>query len=974
MSLCSCGHSQRSVTCFDCFNAPITCVQCFVQGHQHQPLHWAQRWNTTLQFYERMDMCKLDPTFQLNLGHSGDPCPSGDGKSGIESMKIVDVNGIHVTRVRFCQCRGPPNRMEQLLVHQLFPGTPTSPRTAFSFAVMRHFQMLQLEAKISAHHFCTSLRRLTSNIAEDVKVPFTPVMQVWRVAVAIIRHGQAHGIDEEFPNRIPGNKVVHCPLCPEPHCNVHGDDWRDLPDELRHLNQLQLTTDGNHQANRYMKNTDPLSRSLYNGSAYFPEHNEYQDYLKRVNGVAAEKTTCTFLNAAEKQDRKKFKNMDITGIVNIQCSHVFIKSSVDLQLGERYLMPFDSIGPLDRSSSLPTLSSLPQSLSSHVTSRDVLLSYDIACGYNCNLIPRFQEYIPDMVDAVFGTRFVIPAVHIQNHQESCMYQYSAAYTPSGTHFHGETAEQPWYPLNGLSTSTRQMSNGHRQDCIIDSHNDWNWKKTAQIHSTLKADLLRAREVYLQHRLHFQALTKLHCDKVAKWDLMDRSKRTIKGKEVECVYRRSGKIIPSQQAMVESLSQLDVKEGSPSKNPLVAFINEGIYIQRDQHDLRNKYLDLESHSSNALQSEVNEATSKLRERIDKWRTTQGSLCPLVCNLATQQIIKNPIIYAERLFLPSDFSSTIQQFVKAECVIWSQKQIHLRGQDQNTRALAQINRIKNKKASLITLYNSNRASMIALGLPQDSWSFPTMTEEDTWRVSVDTKRSLGASRQFDGAIWSTFGRSSSTKRPSTSAATVSPTPKKTPSLDTSKAPDEVGTKVTNIGDGWIWRLGSIGNMTAAEIQVWEEEGDRVHWFRAEAEMERWREQWELKLAEFIRCIAHFQRMADAWSNLALRSASEAHRVYARKRGAQFQRMADRVKEVFRSSEVQDEEPTSSIDGESVANFIIRHQLNEWRREGGTSESYVYVRKVPKSGQCHLPDFILAPVFIVYALHRVVRLLFN
>ena len=29
--------------------------------------------------------------------------------------------------------------------------------------------------------------------------------------------------------------------------------------------------------------------------------------------------------------------MDITSIINIQCSHVFIKSSVDLQLGEKYI-------------------------------------------------------------------------------------------------------------------------------------------------------------------------------------------------------------------------------------------------------------------------------------------------------------------------------------------------------------------------------------------------------------------------------------------------------------------------------------------------------------------------------------------------------------------------------------------------------------------------------------------------------------
>jgi hypothetical protein len=44
---------------------------------------------------------------------------------------------------------------------------------------------------------------------------------------------------------------------------------------------------------------------------------------------------CDHLSALNKQDRKKFRNMDITGIVCVQCSHVFIKSTVDLQLGEK---------------------------------------------------------------------------------------------------------------------------------------------------------------------------------------------------------------------------------------------------------------------------------------------------------------------------------------------------------------------------------------------------------------------------------------------------------------------------------------------------------------------------------------------------------------------------------------------------------------------------------------------------------------
>ncbi|KAJ7811336.1 hypothetical protein B0H14DRAFT_2606597 [Mycena olivaceomarginata] len=48
------------------------------------------------------------------------------------------------------------------------------------------------------------------------------------------------------------------------------------------------------------------------------------------------KSTCNYLKVVNKQDKKKFKNMAITGTVNCQCSHVFILSSVDLPHAERF--------------------------------------------------------------------------------------------------------------------------------------------------------------------------------------------------------------------------------------------------------------------------------------------------------------------------------------------------------------------------------------------------------------------------------------------------------------------------------------------------------------------------------------------------------------------------------------------------------------------------------------------------------------
>lgn len=120
----------------------------------------------------------------------------------------------------------------------------------------------------------------------------------------------------------------------------------------RHINQHQWTVDGNFHLNKYTKNTDPDDVSIYNGCAYFPLDKSYQTYLKKfprngkevflwppcpsiANWPVDQKVVCDHLNALEKQNRKKFKNMDVTGVVQVQCSHVLVKSTADLQLGER---------------------------------------------------------------------------------------------------------------------------------------------------------------------------------------------------------------------------------------------------------------------------------------------------------------------------------------------------------------------------------------------------------------------------------------------------------------------------------------------------------------------------------------------------------------------------------------------------------------------------------------------------------------
>lgn len=178
--------------------------------------------------------------------------------------------------------------------------------------------------------------------------------------------------------------------------------------------------------------------------------------------------------------------MDVTGIVNVQCAHVFVKSSVDLLFGERYVHL--TILQPDVLTHCPQLRfanvdyALAHSLRLRPTSPSIdhVCSYDCMCQYSVHLQSRIKENFPDVAPLIKDMRYAIPALHIQNHKDDCMYKYGTAYLNMVGHFHAETAEHYWPSLNKLAANTKQMNAGHRHDTIIDHHGDWNWKKTTKM--------------------------------------------------------------------------------------------------------------------------------------------------------------------------------------------------------------------------------------------------------------------------------------------------------------------------------------------------------------------------------------------------------------------------------------------------------------------------------------------------------------
>ncbi|KAF7371579.1 CxC2 domain-containing protein [Mycena venus] len=156
--LCECKTALASFRCLECFNSPMWCRTCIVQQHQYTPFHHIEQWNGKC--FER-DSMDTDRILRLHLGRDGEGCITQHcpnkppGPPQYHEFTICNHNGFHIRLIEFCHCvRTDEQRWEQLLAVRLFPGTIQQPKTAFTFDVMREFQIHSLASKKICLRLC----------------------------------------------------------------------------------------------------------------------------------------------------------------------------------------------------------------------------------------------------------------------------------------------------------------------------------------------------------------------------------------------------------------------------------------------------------------------------------------------------------------------------------------------------------------------------------------------------------------------------------------------------------------------------------------------------------------------------------------------------------------------------------------------------------------------------------------------------
>ncbi|KAJ7429433.1 hypothetical protein B0H11DRAFT_2265751 [Mycena galericulata] len=113
----------------------------------------------------------------------------------------------------------------------------------------------------------------------------------------------------------------------------------------------------------------------------------------------------------------------------------------------------------------------------------------------------------------------------------------------------------------------------------------------------------------------------------------------------------------------------------------------------------------------------------------------------------------------------------------------------------------------------------------------------------------------------------GSSSSEAEDSDSDVDMSPSTKQKQKKKQKPAKNQRGKKKEKKTDGWIWleSLTRHRDLGDDKMLEYKRESDRVQWFRAEAEMYRWLEQYERKHAELMRVIERYRRDGEVWTKL-------------------------------------------------------------------------------------------------------------
>ncbi|KIJ15234.1 hypothetical protein PAXINDRAFT_77683, partial [Paxillus involutus ATCC 200175] len=424
----TCGQCKGTgpiYKCEDCVGMDLYCEGCILSTHSRTPLHRLQWWNRT--FWDSVTLRELG--LHVSLGHkSGERC-SNPLKAYTDTFVVIDILGIHVVSLDFCNCETSESLTQQLLRMSWFPATPTRPRTAATFRLLEQFHLVSLESKILVYEFYNALSRLVDNTGLiKVKNHYEEFMRMarqWRHLKMVKRGGRAYdplGLEATGE----GECTIICPACPQPGRNLPGNFLDAPPGECSWKYSLYLAIDVNFRLKRKNVSKDSVDPSFSKGWAYFVEESRYMYWFVRISPYLSltQKSTCSSHNAVNMADTKVNKGLSATGVGTVDCTRHNMKLPTavgDLQKGEKSPPPRRLT-----CCQVYNMDYLFFSTLRHNSASVLNVSYDIACQWSKNLWQRNTAFpVPMQLSCdSWQIRFFVPKFHLPAHIKKCQTTYS----------------------------------------------------------------------------------------------------------------------------------------------------------------------------------------------------------------------------------------------------------------------------------------------------------------------------------------------------------------------------------------------------------------------------------------------------------------------------------------------------------------------------------------------------------------------
>ncbi|KAH7917878.1 hypothetical protein BV22DRAFT_1025551, partial [Leucogyrophana mollusca] len=800
--------------CLDCASCWKYCRPCVLIRHSLLPFHRLERW--TGSFFAKVTLQEVGHV--VHLGHSGAPCASVS--DAVKNFVVADTSGIHTITVKFCACPGAAPRRIQLLRARLLPATVYRPKSAFTFDVLRTFQLENLQGKISAYDFFSALMHKSDN---DRYEQFLTAIRIWRHLKIIKRAGRGHdacGIEATQP----GQCAVECPACPQPSRNL-PDNWERAPPSTKWLYTMTRTTDANFRLKLKDKKVN-VDTVLGDGWAHWVPDAPYNQYIKQHGHQAeARPNLCeSELRAVDHANSKRSTGYKATGVGGTLCRHTLVcKNGLgDLQKGERYAnMDFIVFFSLIGYAILP-----------------LLFSYDIACQWWRNILTRMSQlpaYMQIGQSRLKAARVVIPKFHIYGHGILCKLLYSLNFLRYSAWTDGENVERWWAHINPLSMSTKEMSPWSRRDTIDDHACSWNWHKTTGFGSGLHVQLKQALEMEAKHQDLFEKLTSTFAPAlVAKWE--ESVTRWEADPKAPNPYEEplSGTTLVDVRLELANEEAAEAARGviTPHETTSSSWLIAGLDLEDQQ---RNIVILANRKNRTTLQdATLQEKRNTLRHRIMMWCEVQSVYMPGVERLREEDRSHgavNPELIP--LFLPSSLPSPLwlallekekrlrlaqahdalaelRRLLKISSALrhYKKNQVSGVGQRANTRARALISRFMDKTNFCADRYRAARSSLLTLD-PNGPWTaiLKVLQEDDV----------KGPHRNEDD-------------------------------------PGEGTRELT-----WIWLVPRTEHTGDNEVN----EGLRVEWAKSRARAQRWKEESQLLVEEMRRVLCFFHWKAGWWN---------------------------------------------------------------------------------------------------------------